>query len=98
MLTEPMALSKLGGPSNQYIKLRKGSGWLCRAVADRHPSTAPLSRTKLLTRFAASLEVGPEQTVVAGDKMQALTNALSKTQKEPKSAAAAQKTKKWESE
>ena len=88
MLKEPMALPKPGGPSNQYVKLRKGADWLCRAVANRHLGTAPLSRTKLLKRFTECLQEGPDKTVLAGDKMQALTAALSKTQKEPAPAAA----------
>ena len=83
MLKEPMALPKPGGPNNKYVKVVKGAGWLCRAIANRHPGTAPLSRTKLLKRFTECLQDGPDKTVLAGDKMQALTAALSKTQKEP---------------
>ena len=96
MFKEPMAISKLGGPKNEYTRLRKKEQWLSRAISDRHPGTSPLSRTKILKRFAESLQKGPEQTVVAGDKMQALTAALNSTQKESASAAAAQKTNKWE--
>ena len=90
MLKEPMALPKPGGPSNQYVKLRKGADWLCRAVANRHPGTAPLSRTKLLKRFKCLLEE-PDKTVLAGDKMQALTAALVMSQKGPAPASAKKK-------
>ena len=78
-----MALPKPGGPSNQYVKLRKGADWLCRAIANRHPGTAPLSRTKLLKRFTECLHDGPDKTVLAGDKMKALNDALTVTQKGP---------------
>ena len=89
MLKEPIALPKPGGPSNQYVKIQKKTDWLCRAVANRHPGTAPLSRTKLLNRFRCVLdEPGPDKP---GDKMQALSAALRKTQKAPAPEAAKKK-------